>query len=167
VTFKWQMALVSVCSLYVLAWMVFVFLSFSNTPLYMHQLLCYITASLDTCYSFLLARKFYYNYNKLAITAMQLPSVLWHCWLGDMKGICPVKTKSWGAGVVMCLGQAADLHMAQLMPLPLTISCFSKIQIGFIFLVPAHPGSPRQRAIKQGVLLLYYSNAECNTYYTY
>jgi len=43
----------------------------------------------------------------------------------------------------------ADLHVAQLMPLPLTVSCFSKIQIGFTFLVPAHPGSPRQRAIKR------------------
>jgi len=32
--------------------------------------------------------------------------------------------------------------MAQLMPLPLTVSCFSKIQIGFTFLVPAHLGSP-------------------------
>jgi len=41
------------------------------------------------------------------------------------------------------------LHMAQLMPLPLTVSCFSKIQIGFTFLVPAHPGSPGQRAIKR------------------
>ena len=39
--------------------------------------------------------------------------------------------------------------MAQLMPLPLTVSCFSKIQIGFTFLVPAHPGSPGQRAIKR------------------
>ena len=38
--------------------------------------------------------------------------------------------------------------MAQ-MPLPLTISCFSKIQIGFTFLVPAHPGSPGQRAVKR------------------
>ena len=38
--------------------------------------------------------------------------------------------------------------MAQLMPLPLTISCFSKIQIGFTFLVPAHPGSPGKRAVK-------------------
>jgi len=46
--------------------------------------------------------------------------------------------------VVICLGQDADLHMAQLMPLPLTISCFSKIQIGFTFLVVAHPGSPGQ-----------------------
>jgi len=38
--------------------------------------------------------------------------------------------------------------MAQLMPLPLTVSCFSKIQIGFIFLIPANPGSPGQSAIK-------------------
>jgi len=47
-----------------------------------------------------------------------------------------------GAGVVICLELGADLHMAQLMPLPLTLSCFIKIQIGFAFLVPAHPGSP-------------------------
>jgi len=40
------------------------------------------------------------------------------------------------SGVVICLEQGADLHMAQLMPLPLTVSCFSKIQTGFIFLVP-------------------------------
>ena len=39
--------------------------------------------------------------------------------------------------------------MAQLMPLPLTVSCFSKIQIGVTFLVPAHPGSPRKRAVKR------------------
>jgi len=44
--------------------------------------------------------------------------------------------------VVICLERGADLHMAQLMPLPLTVSCFSKIQTGFTFLVPAHPGSP-------------------------
>jgi len=52
------------------------------------------------------------------------------------------KTEWWGAGVVICLERGADLHMAQLMPLSLTVSCFSKIQIGFTFLVPAHPGSP-------------------------
>jgi len=50
---------------------------------------------------------------------------------------------------VWTLQQCADLHMAQLMPLPLTISFFSKIQIGFIFLVPAHPGSPGQGAVKR------------------
>ena len=53
------------------------------------------------------------------------------------------------AGVVICLERGADLHMAQLMPLPLTVSCFSKIQIGFTFLVLAYPGSPRQRAVKR------------------
>ena len=54
-----------------------------------------------------------------------------------------------GAGVVICLERGADLHMVQLMPLPLTVSCFSKIQIGFTFLVPAYPGSPEQRAVKR------------------
>jgi len=44
--------------------------------------------------------------------------------------------------MVICLQRGADLHMAQLMPLPLTVSSFSKIHIGFTFLVPAHPGSP-------------------------
>ena len=34
--------------------------------------------------------------------------------------------------MVICLERDADLHMAQLMPLPLTISCFSKIQIGVL-----------------------------------
>jgi len=58
------------------------------------------------------------------------------------------KTEWWGAGVVICLEQGADLHMAQLMQLPLTVSCFSKIQIGFTFLVPAHLGSPGKRAVK-------------------
>ena len=51
--------------------------------------------------------------------------------------------------MVICLELGADLHMSQLMPLPLTVSCFSKIQIGFTFLVPAHLGSPRKRAVKR------------------
>jgi len=51
--------------------------------------------------------------------------------------------------MVICLEQGADLLMAQLMPLPLIVSCFSKIQIGFTFLVPAHLGSPRKRADKR------------------
>jgi len=45
------------------------------------------------------------------------------------------KTEWWGAGVVICLERGADLHMVQLMPLPLTISCFSIICIGFTFLI--------------------------------
>jgi len=51
--------------------------------------------------------------------------------------------------MVICLERGADLHMFQLMPLPLTVSCFSKIQIGFAFLVPAHLGSPGKRAVKR------------------
>ena len=58
------------------------------------------------------------------------------------------KTEWWGAGVVICLEQGADLHMAQLMPLPLAVSCFSEILIGFTFLVLAHLGSPGKRAVK-------------------
>ena len=54
-----------------------------------------------------------------------------------------------GTGMVICLERDADLHTAQLMPLPLTVSCFSKIQIDFTFLVPAHPGSPGKRAVKR------------------
>ena len=41
--------------------------------------------------------------------------------------------------MVICLERGADLHMVQLMLLPLTVSCFSKIQVGFTFLVPTHP----------------------------
>jgi len=51
--------------------------------------------------------------------------------------------------MVIYLERVVDLHMAQLMPLPLTVSCFSEIQIGFTFLVQAHPGSPGKRAVKQ------------------
>jgi len=51
--------------------------------------------------------------------------------------------------MVICLELGADLHTAQLMPLPLTVSRFSKIQIGFTFLVPAHPGSPGKRALER------------------
>ena len=50
--------------------------------------------------------------------------------------------------MVICLERGADLHMAQSMPLPLAVSYYSKIQIGFTLLVPAHPGSPGKRAVK-------------------
>jgi len=51
--------------------------------------------------------------------------------------------------MVICLEQGADLHMAQLMPLPLTVSCFSKIQSGFTCLVPAYPDCPGKEAVKR------------------
>ena len=53
--------------------------------------------------------------------------------------------------MVICLERGADLHMAQLLPLPLTVSCFSKIQIGFTFLLPAHLGSPGKGPLNGGV----------------
>ena len=51
--------------------------------------------------------------------------------------------------MVICLERGADLHMFQLMPLPLTVSCFSEIQIGFAFLVLAHLGSPGKMVVKR------------------
>jgi len=61
--------------------------------------------------------------------------------VGQQEGhpVCKKLSVGWWCG---CLEQGADLHMAQLMPLPLTVSCFSKIQIGFTFLVLAHLDSP-------------------------
>ena len=56
--------------------------------------------------------------------------------------------------MIICLERGVDLHMAQLMPLPFTVSCFSKIQIGFAFLVPAHPGSAGKRAVKRVYVLV-------------
>ena len=78
-----------------------------------------------------------------------MPSLLWRCWLGGRKGIRPVKTEWWGAGAVIWLERGEDLHMAQVMPLPFTVSCFTKIQIGSTFLVLAHLGRPGKRAIKR------------------
>jgi len=68
--------------------------------------------------------------------------------------------------MVICLERGADLHMAQLMLLPLTVSCFTKIQIGFSFLVPAHPDSPRQRPVKRMCVPLSCNICSQNYYYT-
>ena len=81
----------------------------------------------------------------LNLLLLLVPSVLWRCWLGGRKGIRPVKNEWWGSGMVICLEWGADLHMAQLMPLPLTVSCSSKIQIAF--LVPAYPGFLEKRPL--------------------
>ena len=60
--------------------------------------------------------------------------------------------------MVICLERGADLHMAQLIPLQLTVSCSSKIQIGFTFLVLAHLGSPGKRAVKRVCVCMYDNN---------
>ena len=59
--------------------------------------------------------------------------------------------------MVICLQRGADLHTAQLMPLPLNVSCFSKIQTGFTFLVPAYQGSPGKTAVKRVYVRMYVS----------
>jgi len=69
--------------------------------------------------------------------------------VGRQEGHTACKKQSGVTGVVVSLEQGADLHMAQLTPLPFTVSCFSKIQIGFTFLVQADPGSPGKRAVKR------------------
>ena len=51
--------------------------------------------------------------------------------------------------MVISVERGADLHTAQLMPLPLTVSCFGKIQISFTFLVSADLVSPGKRAVKR------------------
>jgi len=83
-----------------------------------------MSSSLCTCYPL-------YHY----ISCVRLlPSVLWRCWLGGRKGIRPVK--NWVVGCWRgCLGWGADFHIGQQMPLPLTISCFSKSRLVLMFLV--------------------------------
>jgi len=68
--------------------------------------------------------------------------------VGRQEGHPACKNRVVGCWCGCLSGAGADLHMAQLMPLPLTVSCFSRIQIGFTFLVPAHLGSPGKRAVK-------------------
>jgi len=66
------------------------------------------------------------EYNLIRFSALTLL-------VGRQEGHPACKKTEWGgAGMVICicLEQGADLHMAQLMLLPLTVSCFSKIQIG-------------------------------------
>jgi len=81
-----------------------------------------------------------------AFSASALSALTLLVWWQEGHPACK-KTEWWGSGVVICLERGAYLHMAQLMPLPLTVSCFSKIQICFTFLVPAHLGSHRKRAV--------------------
>ena len=81
--------------------------------------------------------------------------------VGWQEGHPACKKQWWGAGVVICLERGADFHMAQLMSLPLTVSYFSKIQIGFSFLVPADLGSPGKRAVKRVCVCVCHLRADC------
>jgi len=68
--------------------------------------------------------------------------------VGRQEGHPACKKLSGGVLAWLSVWSEVQICMAQLMPLPLTVSCFSKIQIGFTFLVPAYPGSPGKRAVK-------------------
>jgi len=46
------------------------------------------------------------------------------------------KTEWWVAGVVICLQRGADLHMVQLIPLPLTVSCFNLASVKSRLVLP-------------------------------
>ena len=69
--------------------------------------------------------------------------------VGRQEGHPACKKLSGGVLAWLSVWSEVHLHMAQLMPMPLTVSCFSKIHVGFTFLVPAYPGSPGKRAIKR------------------
>jgi len=99
-----------------------------------HVFLCRLNVKNCCCYSYC-----YYFYYNLHINWSFVP-------------------ECWGAGVVMCLERSADLHMVLLMPLPLTVSCFSKIQIGFTFLALAHLGSPGKGPLNGCVCLCLHHN---------
>jgi len=100
-----------------------------------------------------------------------IPPVISCCCLGGRKGIRPVKIWVVGCWRGYLSGlRCTLLHMAQLMPLQLSVSCFSKIHIGFTFLVPAHPGSPGQRVVKRVcvcVCLKTHYPSNCNTNNTF
>ena len=93
--------------------------------------------------------------------------MLWRCWLGGRKGIRPVKNWAVGCWHGYLPWARCRLAYGQRMPLPLTVSCFSKIQFGFTFLVPAHPGSHGQRAIKRVCVCLCVSVTLCIRWHTW
>jgi len=81
-----------------------------------------------------------------------VPSVLCRCWLGGRKGIRSVKTEWWGAGVVICLERGAYLHMAQLMPLPLTVSQWHQLghmQVCTLLQADNHTSTPPHLTVQQ------------------
>jgi len=80
--------------------------------------------------------------------------------VGRQEGHPACKKLSGGMLAWLSVWSEVRLAYAQLMPLPLSVSCFSKIQIGFTFLVPAHPGSPGKRAVKRVCVCSYVLNAD-------
>ena len=71
----------------------------------------------------------YYSVSQLKPVAFSALTLL----VGQQEGHPACKKLSGGVLAWLSLERGADLHMAQLMPLLLTVSCFSKIQIGLPF----------------------------------
>ena len=69
--------------------------------------------------------------------------------VGRQEGHPACKKLSGGVLAWYLSGSRCRLAYGPLMPLPLTVSCSSKIQIGFTFLVPADLGSPGKRTVKR------------------
>jgi len=72
--------------------------------------------------------------------------------LGGRKGIRPVKNWEVGCWCGCLSGARCRLAYGPADATSTHLSCFSKIQIGFTFLVPAHLGSPGKRAIKRACI---------------
>ena len=81
--------------------------------------------------------------------------------VGQQEGHPACKKLSGGCWHSYLSGVRCRQHTAQLMPLPLTVSCFSKIQIGFTFLVPAHLGSPGKGPLNRCVYYAHYQVFVC------
>jgi len=94
---------------------------------------------------------FILNYVKI-----NLPSVLWCCWLGVRKSIWPVKIERWGTGLVISVWsevQVICISSCWCHCHP-SISCFIKIQIVLTFLVPAYPPVVLKKRPLNGCLML-------------
>jgi len=88
---------------------------------------------------FIVAILSYFLHTTCAFSACAFSGLTSVGWAAGRHPACK-KLEWWGAGLVMCLERGADLHMAQLMPLPLTVSCFNKIKIGFYLSGTGLPG---------------------------
>jgi len=95
--------------------------------------------------------------------AKELPSVLWHCWLGIRKSIQPVKIEWWGAGAVIWLVRNAYGPPGATATPSFRASLKSR-ESGLTFLVPAYPGCARKETIKWVIhILLFHRKAAEST----
>ena len=92
------------------------------------------------------------NFSKCSVGKTAFSALTLLVWQQEGRPDCKKLTGGVLCGYLSGAERDTDLHIAQLMPLLLTVSCFSEIQIGFTSLVPAHLGSPGKRAVKRSLL---------------